>query len=89
MAIKRVHLNVCKKLLGVKIQTQNNFVFGELGRKSLKTKRAITVIRYWLKIIQLEDHKYDKCIYGHMCENLINKPKTHSWLKSVCYLLQS
>ena len=89
MVLERVLIKFCKKLLGVKIQTQNNFVYGELGRTSLITKRAINVIRYWLKIIQLENHKYVKCIYSHMCENLINKQNNHSWAKSVCNQLQT
>jgi len=29
---ERVHLQFCKRLLGVKRCTQNDFVYGELGR---------------------------------------------------------
>jgi len=89
MTLERVHLSFCKKLLGVKIQTQNNFVYGELGRTSLIVRRAVNVIRYWLKVTHLEDHKYVKCIYLHMCNCLISKPNMHTWAKSVCNLLQS
>jgi len=52
MTLERVHLSFCKKLLGVKIQTQNNFVYGELGRTALIVRRAVNVIRYWLKNTQ-------------------------------------
>ena len=31
-AVERVHLLVCKKLLGVKESTQNDFIYGEYGR---------------------------------------------------------
>ena len=31
-SIERVHLQFCKRLLGVKKTTQNDFVYGELGR---------------------------------------------------------
>ena len=34
--IERTHLQFCKHLLGVKIQTQNNFIYGELGRVSVR-----------------------------------------------------
>ena len=30
--IERMHMKFCKHLLGIKIQTQNNSVYGELGR---------------------------------------------------------
>jgi hypothetical protein len=54
MAIERVHLNFYKKKqLSITIQTKNNFVFWEIARTSLKTKRAIKVRRYWLKITSM------------------------------------
>ena len=28
-------------------ETQNNFVYCELGRTSLKSRQAVNVIRYW------------------------------------------
>ena len=34
--IERVHLQFCKGLLGVKQSTQNNFIYGELGRVSFE-----------------------------------------------------
>ena len=39
--IERTHLQLCKQLLGVKIQTQNNFVYGELGRVPLRNHRLV------------------------------------------------
>ena len=36
--IERVHLQFCKKLLSVKQCTQNDFVYGELGRSFSKYK---------------------------------------------------
>ena len=39
MPIERVHVQFCKKLLGVKQCTQNDFIYGELGRTSLTVKR--------------------------------------------------
>ena len=37
--IERTHLQFCKHLLGVRIQTQNNFVYGELRRVPLRNHR--------------------------------------------------
>ena len=56
--IEKIHLQFCKKLLGVRQQTQQNFVHGEPGR-TLK-KKVINAIKYWLKVVQLDDIKYVK-----------------------------
>ena len=48
--IERVHLQFCKKLLSVKQCTQNDFVYGELGRCSLQLTRYRNIIKYWLEI---------------------------------------
>ena len=65
-AIERVHLQFCKRLLGVKNTTQNDFIYGELGRTSCITKRYILIIKYWFKILLSEDVKYIKLVYNMM-----------------------
>ena len=49
--IEQVHLNFCKGLLHVKRTTQNDFVYGELGRYPMYIFRYCRIISYWLKII--------------------------------------
>ena len=48
-AIERVHLKSMKKLLHIKQSTQNDFVYGELGRVPLSVKRQFRIVKYWLK----------------------------------------
>ena len=43
LKLERIHLSFCKNLLCVRYQTQNNFIYGELGRTSLRTKRSINL----------------------------------------------
>ena len=57
-----------KKLEGG--ETQNNFVYGELGRTSLKSRHAVNVIRYWFNT------KYVKNMFSLMYRKGDNKP-TH------------
>jgi hypothetical protein len=76
--LENIHLKYCKKLLGVKRQTQNNFIYGELGRTSLKTMRAINFIKYWLKVVQSSSTKYVKVVYDLMCRDLELKPNSMS-----------
>ena len=58
--IERVHLQFCKRLLGVKKCTQNDFVYGELGRMNCQYVRYFIIIRCWVKILHVNDNKYDK-----------------------------
>jgi hypothetical protein len=51
-AINRVHMGFCRRLLGVKQTTQNNFVYGELGRTPLVLIRHASIVKYWLHIVQ-------------------------------------
>ena len=86
-AIETVHLQFCKKLLGVKQATQNDFVYGELGRLNFQVQRYISIVRYWLKVINLEDNKYVKCIYNMMIQDLQYFPNKPNWALSVKHLL--
>ena len=86
-AIEAVHLNFCKKLLGVKQATQNDFVYGELGRINFQVQRYISILRYWLKVINLEEHKYVKCIYNMMIQDLQLMPNKPNWALHVKNLL--
>ena len=54
-AIERVYLQFCKCLLGVKKTTQNDFVYGELGRTTCITKRYLLIIKFWFKIFSLHE----------------------------------
>ena len=87
--IERVHLKFCKEILGVRTQTQNNFVYGELGRTPLITRRVVNVIKYWLKILQCDDIKYVKAIYTILYRDLERLPNCNSWTKRVKDILQS
>ena len=48
--VEKVHTVFCKKLLGVKKNTPNDFIFCELGRLPLFLNRKLKVIKYWLKL---------------------------------------
>ena len=54
--LERTHLQFCKRLLGVTIQTQNNFICGELGRVPLRNHRLnllfVTCLKYYIVKVQ-------------------------------------
>ena len=87
--IERIHLRFCKQLLGVRVQTQNNFIYGELGRMSLRNYRFLSIMRYWFKILNCDNTKIIKQIYNTMLEDMQLHPEISSWAKSVKQLLES
>ena len=58
--IERVHMQFYKRLLSIKRCTQNEFVYGELGRCSFQNKRFNTIKKNWLKIFHCQNIKYVK-----------------------------
>ena len=44
--IERVHMQFCKRLLGVKKSTQNNFIYGELGRLNYQSQRYLMILNF-------------------------------------------
>ena len=73
-AVERVHLQFCKKLLGVKKSTLNDFIYGEYGRTSLLVKGQYFIIKYWFKILNCNENKYIKYIYKKMLADLEDYP---------------
>ena len=80
-AIETLHMQFCKRMIGVKQSTQNDFVYGELGRIDYQVHRYINIIKYWLKVIYTDEHKYIKCIY------IMMYPNKHNWASHVKHLL--
>ena len=73
----------CKQLLGVKTSTQNDFIYCELGRTNYYTRRIYIIIRYWLKVIHAEEHKYIKKIYNVMLTDINDRPNIQNWASLV------
>ena len=67
-------MQFCKKILGVKKTTQNDFIYGELGRENYATKRSFIIIKYWFKILQTPENKYIKIIYNMMIRDIEELP---------------
>ena len=84
--IERVHLNFCKRLLGVKKSTQNDFIYGELGRFPMQLYRFIRIINYWLKIVTGQKSLYINSVYQDSLDN-IDVTNKYSWSRSVRNLL--
>lgn len=86
---ERIHLQYCKKILAVKKCTQNDFVYGELGRVSLQTRLYYSIINYWFKILESPETRYIRFAYKMMLADMEKKPNIVNWASNVKNLLSN
>ena len=84
---ERIHLQYCKKIVAVKKCTQDDFVYGELGRVSLQTKLYFSNINYWFKILESSETRYSRFAYEMMLEDMEKKTNIVNWASNVKNLL--
>ena len=80
--VERVHLKFLKQILGVRTQTCNNVVYGEIGRVPLSVIRKVRVLKFWFKIIK-NPHSLLYKIFQYQIDNSY----LDSWLSKVKQLL--
>ena len=71
-SIERVNLQFNKIFLSVKQCTQNEFVYGELGRCSFQLSRYCSIIKYWLNILHCSEMKCVRKMYNMLYNACIN-----------------
>ena len=86
--IERVHLKFCKNNLKVRQTTQDECVYGELGRMPLQIRRYVRIIKYWLNIVTgKKSYLVNRCYVSSVQKlDVNNKP---SWARNVRQLLCS
>ena len=87
-AIERIHLKFCKIILGVKKRTQNDFIYGELGRIPMQLTRYIRIIKYWLNIVTGKKSYLVTSLY-HASVMRMDVDNSPSWARNVKVLLCS
>jgi len=88
-SIERLHLQFCKNILCVKRSTQNDFVYGELGRVSMQNNRHFNIIKYWIKLLQCNENKFAKKVYNLLKNDFENNQNKANWCSQVKALLCS
>ena len=58
--LENIHMRFVN--LGVRSQTNNSFVYGELARYALSIRRIELVIKYWFKVVKYTSTKHIKHI---------------------------
>ena len=57
LLIEKIHLFAMKRFLGVDMRTPNDLVYGELGRYPVHINSSIRCIRYWFKLISMDESR--------------------------------
>ena len=84
--IEKVHIKFLKQVLGVRRQTCNLAVYGELGRVPLAVLRKIRILKYWKKILSSHEsllHKVYVLQVNELNSGIINENNWAFQLKSI------
>ena len=84
--IERVHIRFSKRILGVRQQTCNMAVYGELGRVPLSVTRKSRIIRYWFKILS-DPYSLLYKVYRQEVQDVNNNRNMKCWSAKVKMLL--
>ena len=82
--IEKIHMYACKKLLGVTARTPNTLVQAELNRYPIIIDAKIRALKYWFKLLTLEDNRLPKQAY---LRELKETSKTENWTTKIRHLL--
>ena len=62
-SIEHIHVKFCKYLLGVSNSTPTAAVLGELGRTPISMTYNVKCIKYWLKLLEMDDNRLPRLCY--------------------------
>ena len=84
-SIEAVHYYACKRYMCVKQRAANMAVLGDCGRYPLYIAAAKRCIKYWIKILNMQDHRLVKKCYL-LLFNMDIQGQTN-WVTDIKYLL--
>ena len=61
--IEKVHVKFCKRFIGLNQNTADFYALSECGRYPLSVIYMSRCIKYWVRILQMPDHRYPKQCY--------------------------
>jgi hypothetical protein len=79
--IERVHMMACKRFLGVPLRTPNKMVYGELGRYPLFVNSTVRCLKYWLRVLKMDDSRFPKQAYNMMIS--MDESEKNCWVTEV------
>ena len=79
--IERIHRKFLRQQLGVSSSTSNIVVYGETGRYPLSVIYLVKCVKYWLKLVEMDNNRYPKACYK-MLYNL-DENNRQTWVSFV------
>ena len=77
-----VHMQFCKRILGVKRSTTNMMVYSELGRLPLYISRNIRIVKYWIQLLNTDNCILKEC-YATLYDECLKKPRAINWVSQI------
>ena len=81
LVIEKIHLFAMKRYLGVDMRTPNDLVYGELGRYPIYINSNVRCVRYWLKLVSMEENRLPAKAY-RMLLSLDERGKVN-WVSNI------
>ena len=78
---EKVHLYALKKFLNVDMKTPNDFVYTEMARYPITINSSVNCIRYWLKLLQMENHRLPKKAYSVLYQ--LDRKGKETWASKI------
>lgn len=88
--IDKIHIKFCKAILGVRQQTPNYAVYGELGRYPLSVICKERALKFWIKILKsMNSNSPIFHVFQHQVNELSVHPNTKSWAYEIKHILDN
>ena len=62
--IEKIHILFCKRYIGLHQNTADFFALSECGRHPLAVSYMSQCVKYWVRVIQMPNHRYPKQCYN-------------------------
>ena len=82
--VEKIQTFVCKRILGVHKKMPNYIIYGELGRFPLFIETQMRALKYWFKIMMMEEDRLPKLA---LKRELIEETKLNNWALNIKKLL--
>ena len=87
--IEAIHSKFCRKVLCVRRSTNLNALYGELGRIPMSIQRKLIMIKYWIKLLTLNDQSLLYKTYNMLKIDLQNGEtyNRYNWAYQIKHIL--
>ena len=81
--VKKVHIDLCKRILNVKTSTPNVMVYYELGRYPMMVTRKIRILKHWIKLLNSDNCILKGC-YEYLHDICLKNPNNkNNWVCNI------